>query len=40
MAKTKKQAKRKNTWKAGKWIKAKAVRVRKAAGRLVMDVKR
>jgi hypothetical protein len=35
----KRASKRKN-WKAGSWIKAKAVRVRKVNGRLVMDVKR
>lgn len=34
-------ARRKNpAWKPGKWIKATAVRIRKEAGRFVMDVKR
>lgn len=31
---------RRNAWKAGKWIKASAVRVRKVAGRVVMDIKK
>lgn len=29
-----------NPWKAGKWIKASAVRVRRVAGRVVMDIKK
>lgn len=33
-------ATRRNNWKAGKWIKASAVRVRKVAGRVVMDIKK
>lgn len=36
-----KKGKRSNPqWKAGKWIKASAVRVRKVAGRVVMDIKK
>jgi hypothetical protein len=40
MAKRKKATPRRNSWKPGKWIKAQAVRIRREAGRLVMDIKR
>ena len=37
---TRKNAAKKKRWPAGKWIKAKAVRIVKRGGKAVMEIKR